>query len=147
MRRIESDITQVSADAIVNAANTELRHGGGVARAIARAAGEALERESRDVGYVPLGGFAPTGSGNLRARYVIHVPTIDYRSGGTPITYDDLEAAWRKALAWCRAQGLRSVATPLLGAGVAGLDRARVEEMLSRVADEFPELDVVLVVR
>lgn len=147
MRKIEDDITRVPADVVVNAANTELAHGGGVARAIARAAGETLERQSREAGLVPLGEFSVTTAGNLDAEKVLHIPTIDYRAGGEKIGYEDLEAAWRKALAWCREEGYATVATPLLGAGVVGLDGARVEEILERVAEEFPELEVTLVVR
>jgi O-acetyl-ADP-ribose deacetylase (regulator of RNase III) len=146
VRRIEGDITRIRVDVVVNAANTELAHDGGVARAIARAAGEALERESREAGFVPLGGFAATTAGELDAERVVHIPTIDYTAGAR-ISYEDLEAAWRDALAWCRAQGLRSIATPLLGARVVGLDPDRVEEILGRVADEFSDLDVTLVVR
>lgn len=147
MRKIEGDITKVRADVVVNAANTELEHGGGVARAIARAAGEALVRESREAGFVPLGSFAATTAGDLDAEVVLHVPTIDYAAGGERIGYDQLEGVWRDSLAWCRDQGHVSVVTPLLGAGVVGLDPGRVEAILGRVADEFPELDVTLVVR
>jgi O-acetyl-ADP-ribose deacetylase (regulator of RNase III) len=147
MRKIEGDITKIHADVVVNAANTELAHGGGVARAIAQAAGEALERESREADFVPLGGFLATTAGDLDAKVVLHIPTIDYTAGGARISYEALEKAWRGALEWCLAEGHRSVATPLLGTGVVGLDSGRVEEILDRVAAEFPELDVVLVVR
>jgi O-acetyl-ADP-ribose deacetylase (regulator of RNase III) len=116
LRRVEGDITKIRADVVVNAANTELVHGGGVARAIARAGGEALERESREAGFVPLGGFAATTAGELDAERVVHIPTIDYTAGGARISYEDLEAAWRGALAWCHGEGRRSIATPLLGA-------------------------------
>jgi O-acetyl-ADP-ribose deacetylase (regulator of RNase III) len=147
MRKIEGDITKVRADVVVNAANTELEHGGGVARAIARAAGETLVRESRAAGFVPLGSFAATTAGDLDAKVVLHIPTIDYTSGGERISYEALESAWRGALGWCRDQGHRTVATPLLGAGVVGLVPVRVEEILGRVSDQFPEIEVTLVVR
>ena len=147
MKRIQGDITRIRSDVVVNAANTELAHGGGVARAIAGAAGAALERESREAEFVPLGGFVATTAGDLDAERVLHIPTIDYRAGGATISYEALEKAWRDALAWCLAEGHRSVATPLLGTGVVGLDSGRVEEILDRVAAEFPDLDVVLVVR
>jgi O-acetyl-ADP-ribose deacetylase (regulator of RNase III) len=147
MRKIPGDITRVRADVVVNAANTELEHGGGVARAIARAAGEDLERESRAAGFVPLGSFAATTAGDLDAEVVLHIPTIDYTARGGRIGYDQLEATWRQALAWCRNHGHTSIATPLLGAGVVGLEPDRVEEILGRVSGEFPELEVTLVVR
>src|SRR5688572_32332309 len=98
MRKIEGDITKVRVDVVVNAANTELEHGGGVARAIARAAGETLVRESHAAGFVPLGSFAATTAGDLDAKVVLHIPTIDYTSGGERISYEALESAWRDAL-------------------------------------------------
>ena len=54
LKEIKGDITKIKADVIVNAANTELKHGGGVALAIARAAGGELIRESEEIGYVPI---------------------------------------------------------------------------------------------
>jgi O-acetyl-ADP-ribose deacetylase (regulator of RNase III) len=96
---------------------------------------------------VRLGSFAATTAGDLDARVVLHIPTIDYTSGGERISYEALESVWRDALGWCRDQGHRTIATPLLGAGVVGLDPVRVEETLGRVSDEFPEIEVTLVVR
>src|SRR4029453_99863 len=73
---IEGDITEQDVDAIVNAANEMLAHGGGVAGAIARKGGPEVMSESRrwvdEHGRVPTGGAAITGGGNLKARYVIH---------------------------------------------------------------------------
>lgn len=143
----EGTIVSLEADIIVNAANTELIHSGGVARAIAQAAGDALERESRAIRFVPLGKFALTSAGNLRAKEVLHIPTIDYRAGGTRISYDILEKVWREALSYAKGKGYRSVATPLLGTGVVGLSSERVREILARVAEEFPELKIIIVSR
>ena len=146
LREIFGDITEVEADIIVNPANTELKHGGGVARAILQKAGEELEKESRKIGFVPLGEFALTTAGKLKAKAVLHLPTIDYREG-RKITYGELEKVWRKALEHCQKQGFKSIATPLLGTGVVGLNRQKVKSILKKVASDFPALEVIIVER
>lgn len=144
VEKIKGDITKVEADVIVNAANTGLMHGGGVARAIADAAGEVLNEESRKIGFVPLGEFTLTSAGKLKATKVLHIPTVDYRVRKA-ITYDELRLAWRKALDFCDKRGWHKIATPLLGAGVAGLDAARIEKILMDEAMNFPNLNVKIV--
>lgn len=144
VEKIKGDITKIEADVIVNAANTGLMHGGGVAKAIAEAAGEELEGESRKIGFVPLGEFTVTTAGKLKAKKVIHIPTVDYRARKT-ITYEELRAAWRKALAFCDKIGLFKIASPLLGAGVAGLDAVKIEKILIDEAMNFPNLTVKIV--
>lgn len=81
LRIHQGNITDLEVDAIVNAANTELRHGGGVAAAIVRVGGRVIQEESDRIGWCDLGKAVATGAGALKARHVIHVPTIDYRSG------------------------------------------------------------------
>jgi O-acetyl-ADP-ribose deacetylase (regulator of RNase III) len=131
-------VLEATADAIVNAANSELIHGGGVAAAIARAAGPELEAESRRVAPCPIGEAVATTAGRLLARgirWVIHVPTIDYRSGRRAEPAD-LAAGVRAALSLARSLGCQSVAFPLLGAGIAGLDpTAAVRAMAAGLAD------------
>ena len=73
---VQNDLTAEQVDAIVNAANERLAHGGGVAGAISRRGGPTIQRESaewiREHGPVPTGSAAITGAGELPARYVIH---------------------------------------------------------------------------
>jgi len=145
VEKIKGDITKIEADVIVNAANTGLMHGGGVARAIAEAAGKILTEESRKIGFVPFGEFTITSAGNLKAQKVIHIPTVDYRVRKV-ITYDQLRMAWRKALDFCDKMGWHKIASPLLGAGAARLDAVRIEKMLMDEAMNFPNLDVKIVV-
>jgi O-acetyl-ADP-ribose deacetylase (regulator of RNase III) len=121
LRVFRGSVLDAPADAIVNAANTELRHGGGVAAAIARAAGPELERESRQVAPCPLGGAVVTGAGRLPFRCVLHVPTIDYRSGGRRATAREIADGVTAALRLAAERGCRRVAFPILGAGVAGI--------------------------
>mgnify|MGYP001174237101 CR=1 FL=1 len=66
----KGDLTREPVDAIVNAANEHLQHGGGVAGAISRAGGPAIQRESDAVGYTPTGTAAVTGAGALPAKFV-----------------------------------------------------------------------------
>lgn len=140
----KGDITKIVADVIINAANTELNHSGGVARAIALAAGAALEQESRDQEFVPLGGFIATTAGNLKADVVIHIPTIDYQADGKIITYEQLRSVWRDVLEYCEQEGFQTIATPLLGTGVCGLDKKRIETILSSEADKS-SLKIIIV--
>jgi len=109
---VEGDITELDTDAIVNAANEHLAHGGGVAGVIARKGGPTIQRESdawvRRHGPVPTGSAAITSGGDLKARYVIHAvgPVYD----GTPRSAELLASAVRAALRMADERGLRSVA-------------------------------------
>ena len=73
---LQGDLTEMDVDAIVNAANNDLQLGGGVAGAIRRKGGEAIQRECDDIGSIPIGGAAITAGGKLRARFVIHAASM-----------------------------------------------------------------------
>src|SRR5688572_13192984 len=103
----QTDITKLQVDAIANAANSQLRHGGGVAAAIARAAGPALERESRERAPVPLGEAAETTAGDMPARWVIHAATMEQPGGRT--SADVVERATRSVLVRAEELGARSL--------------------------------------
>lgn len=120
------------ADAIVNAANTDLMHSGGVAAAIAHAAGLRLTAESRRIGHCPLGSAVATTAGDLPARVVVHVPTIQYGAAARPATAAELRQSLQRALSLAVAHACRSVALPMLGGGVVGLSP---EESCRRIAD------------
>src|SRR5512137_2149408 len=72
IRLVSGDLTERDVDAIVNAANSRLQHGGGVAGAIVRKGGWVIQQESDAIGFVPVGSAAMTSAGKLRARQVIH---------------------------------------------------------------------------
>ena len=123
----EGDITAASVDAIVNAANTELVLGSGVAGAIRARGGPAIQAECDAHGPVPLGGAALTSGGSLPARFVIHAAAM--KPGG-PVTEDSLRAATRASLELARSRGLRSIAFPAVGTGVGGFSMQRCAEVM-----------------
>ena len=145
IRKMHGDITEIEADVIVNAANTQLFHGGGVAKRIAQVGGKTVEKESEQVGFCLLGDFAVTSAGNLKAKAIAHIPTIDYVHGNQRISYEDLERAWKKVLEWVAEKGYKSIATPLLGTGVVGLDNDFVDELLCRIGKKFSDLEIIIV--
>ncbi|MGQ9922190.1 MAG: O-acetyl-ADP-ribose deacetylase, partial [Desulfobacca sp.] len=143
---IEGDITQQDTEAIVNAANNELRVGGGVDGAINRAGGPAIQAEARQIGYCPTGGAVITTGGNLKAKYVIHTVGPIYR-GGTSGEPDLLASCYRESLKLASARGIQSLAFPSISTGVYGYplaDAARIA--LRTVYDyltEHPEIKLV----
>jgi O-acetyl-ADP-ribose deacetylase (regulator of RNase III) len=119
----QADVTELEVDAVANAANTELRHGGGVAAAIARAAGPELDRESRERAPIGLGEAVATTAGAMPARWVIHAATMEL---GGPTSAEIVERATEATLARAEELGCRSLALVAFGTGVGGfpLDEA-----------------------
>ena len=117
---IKGDITEVEADAIVNAANSYLQHGGGVAGAIVKKGGYVIQKESDEYvkryGPVPVGEVAVTSAGKLKAKYIIHA--VGPRYG---IESDDkLESAIRKSLEKAEELNLSSIALPAISTVIYG---------------------------
>lgn len=109
------DLTEEEADALVNAANNELWMGGGVAGALKRKGGQAIESEAVARGPIGVGEAVATGGGTLRARYVIHaaVMAMDFRTDA-----DIIARATQSTLARADELGLKSIAFPAFGTGV-----------------------------
>jgi O-acetyl-ADP-ribose deacetylase len=121
-----ADVTKLEVDAIANAANTELKHGGGVAAAISRAGGPAVQDESDQKAPIGLGEAVETTAGDMPARYVIHAATMEL---GGPTSADIIERATRSTLAKVEELGCRSLALVAFGTGVGGFpleDAARL---------------------
>ena len=120
---IAADVTKLEVDAIANAANTQLAHGGGVAGAISRAGGPAVQRESSEKAPIALGEAVETTAGDMPARWVIHAATMEL---GDPTSSDIIERATRSTLAKAEELGARSLALVAFGTGVGGfpLDEA-----------------------
>lgn len=123
----ESDITELEVDAIVNAANEELKLGSGVAGAIREKGGPTIQAECDAIGPISVGDAALTGAGDLPARFVIHAAGM---SPGGAADETSIRAALRRSLALAAEQGCRSVAVPALGAGVGGFPPQRCAEVL-----------------
>ena len=116
---IQGDIAAQSADALVNAANTSLRMGSGVAGALKRAAGSGIDDEAVAKGPVALGGVATTDAYQLDADYVVHAAAMP---AGGQATAESIRDATRNALAEADALDCDSVVLPALGCGIAGFD-------------------------
>jgi O-acetyl-ADP-ribose deacetylase len=120
---LQTDVTRLEVDAIANAANTQLAHGGGVAAAISRAGGPAVQRESDERAPIGLGEAVETTAGDMPARWVIHAATMEL---GGPTSADVIERATRATLDRAEGLGAKSLGLVAFGTGVGGfpLDEA-----------------------
>jgi O-acetyl-ADP-ribose deacetylase (regulator of RNase III) len=145
----ETDITTLAVDAIANAANTSLLHGGGVAGAIARAGGPEVQRESEARAPIGLGEAVETTAGDMPSRWVIHAATMEL---GGPTSADVIRRATASTLRKADELGARSLALVAFGTGVGGFpldEAARIEvEEVRRHLDAGSGLErVVFAVR
>ncbi|MBW1953144.1 MAG: O-acetyl-ADP-ribose deacetylase [Deltaproteobacteria bacterium] len=116
---VEGDITKQDTDAIVNAANTSLRVGGGVDGAIHRAGGPKILEECLQIGGCPTGEAVITTGGNLKARYVIHTVGPVYRDG-LHREPELLASCYQNSLKLASDKGLKSLAFPSISTGAYG---------------------------
>ena len=127
IRILQGDLTHQVVDAIVNAANTDLQLGGGVAGAILRRGGMVIQDECDKIGPIPLGEAAATTAGALKARYVIHAASM---SLGGPTEEKPLRLATRNSLLRAKERRLRTIAMPAIGTGIAGFPMRRCAEVM-----------------
>jgi O-acetyl-ADP-ribose deacetylase len=126
---MQGDLTEMTTDAIVNAANNDLQHGGGVAGAIRRKGGDAIQRESNAIGSIPVGGAAITSGGRLKARYVIHAASMQL---GGRTTAHALRSSTAHSLRIATERGLKTIAFPAVGTGIAGFPMEECAEIMLR---------------
>jgi O-acetyl-ADP-ribose deacetylase (regulator of RNase III) len=124
---LKGDLTEQDVDAIVNAANNDLQLGGGVAGAIRRKGGPAIQEECNRVGPIAVGEAAITGGGNLKARHVIHAASMQL---GGRTTEEALRSSTRASRARAKEAGLAGVAFPAVGTGIAGFPIRRCAEVM-----------------
>ncbi len=136
---MEGDITKLEVDAIVNAANQGLSHGGGVAGVISRRGGPAIQEESdawvRQHGLVVTGSAIITSGGTLPARHVIHAvgPIYD----GAPRSAEQLASAVRAALQVADQHSLKSIALPAISTGIFGYPMGEAAQVMLQTTLDY----------
>jgi O-acetyl-ADP-ribose deacetylase len=130
---LDADITALDVDAIANAANTQMMHGGGVAGAIRRAGGSAVESESRAAAPIGLGEAVSTSGGEMPCKWVIHAATMEL---GGPTSAEIIERATRSTLARAEELGCRSLALVAFGTGVGGFPLEEAARVMVGAARE-----------
>ena len=127
LRLVSADLTERDVDAIVNAANSRLQHGGGVAGAIVRKGGQVIQEESDAIGFVPVGSAAMTSAGKLKARQVIHAVGPRMGEGDED---NKLKRAIISVLRLASEKGLHSISVPAISAGIFGFPKDRCAKII-----------------
>jgi O-acetyl-ADP-ribose deacetylase (regulator of RNase III) len=144
----KGDITKLDVDAIVNAANSRLIMGGGVAGAILRAGGREIQEEASKYAPVPVGKAVATKAGKLKAKYVIHAPTMERPA--MRIGKENVQLATRGALECAEKLKIGSVAFPGMGTGVGGLRLTEAAQVMvqevKRCIDKGTSLKQIILV-
>jgi O-acetyl-ADP-ribose deacetylase (regulator of RNase III) len=134
LRLVYGDITERNVDVIVNAANSYLKHGGGVAAAIVRKGGKIIQKESDKIGFVPVGSSVITIAGRLPCKAIIH--TVGPRMGeGNEDT--KLRAAVRNSLELASDRKFKSISMPAISSGIFGFPKDRCAQILVEEAKNF----------
>lgn len=135
----QGDITTYRGDAIVNAANNHLQLGSGVAGAIRRAGGPSIQEECDAHGPIRVGEAAITGAGALDVDHVIHAAAM----GDEPVSARSIREATAASLALAAAHGIRRLAFPVLGSGIAGFDLAEAARLMRSTVQDSPHADAL----
>lgn len=127
LRLVQGDITERDVDAIVNAANSHLKHGGGVAGAIVRKGGQVIQEESDKIGFTPVGTAVITSAGKLPAKFVIHAVGPRMGEGDED---NKLKNAVLSSLLLASGKRLKSISMPAISSGIFGFPKARCAAIL-----------------
>ncbi len=133
---IKGDITEETTDAIVNPANSYLKHGGGVAGAIVRKGGYEIQEESNKIGYVSVGEVAVTSAGKLKAKYIIHAVGPRWGEGDED---RKLESAVFNSLKKADELKLNSISLPAISTGIFGFPKERGAFIILSTIKKFIE--------
>ncbi|HIQ29681.1 MAG TPA: macro domain-containing protein [Candidatus Caldiarchaeum subterraneum] len=131
---VKGDITDLDVDAIVNAANSSLKMGGGVAGAILRKGGRSIQDECDAIGYCPVGGAVITGAGKLKARHVIHAVGPRMGEGDED---NKLRNATINSIKLADQHKLQSIALPAISTGIFGFPKDRCAKIMLAAAVEY----------
>ncbi len=143
IKLLKGDLTDFEGDAVVNAANTDLILGGGVAGAIRRKGGPTIQEECNKIGKIKLGEAVVTKGGNLKARYVIHAAAMGFDE---PCTEESLRMSVHNSLLRSYEMKLKSIAIPAIGMGIASFplkegSKIMLETILNFVSkNDYPEI-------
>jgi O-acetyl-ADP-ribose deacetylase len=139
LRLVKGDITERDVDVIVNAANSYLKHGGGVAAAIVRKGGAIIQEESDKIvagGFVPVGSAVITTAGKLPCKAVIH--TVGPRMGEGDEDNKLLRAV-QSTLALAAEKGFKSISMPAISSGIFGFPKDKCAKILVEESERFLE--------
>ena len=128
------DITEMQTDAIVNAANSYLQHGGGVAGAIVRKGGMVIQEESNKIGHTPVGTAVITSAGKLKAKYVIHAVGPRMGEGNED---EKLKSATLSSLQRATEKKMKSIAFPAISTGIFGYPIDRCAAIMLETTRSF----------
>jgi O-acetyl-ADP-ribose deacetylase (regulator of RNase III) len=134
LRLVQGDITERDVDAIVNAANSALQHGGGVAGAIVRKGGRIIQDESDRIGFIPVGKAAITTAGRLPSKFVIHAVGPRMGEGDED---NKLKSAVLSCLELASQKNLDSISLPAISSGIFGFPKDRCATILLHTAMDF----------
>lgn len=134
LRIMVGDITERDTDAIVNAANNYLKHGGGVALAIVKKGGAIIQQESDRIGFVPTGSAAITTAGALKAKYVIHAVGPKWGEGDEK---NKLRTAVLSSLKIASEYRLKTISFPAISSGIYGVPKEIVARVLINTAVDY----------
>ncbi|NOY39510.1 MAG: macro domain-containing protein [Nitrospirae bacterium] len=136
LRLVKGDITERDVDVIVNAANSHLKHGGGVAGAIVKKGGEIIQKESDRIGFVPVGSAAITTAGKLPCKAVIHAVGPRMGEGDED---NKLKNALLSSLELASEHGYKSISIPAISSGIFGFPKKRCAKILVNESKRFLE--------
>jgi O-acetyl-ADP-ribose deacetylase len=134
IRLVRGDITERNVDVIVNAANSYLRHGGGLAAAIVRKGGKIIQQESDKIGVIPVGNAVITGSGTLPCKAVIHAVGPKFGEGKED---QKLRSAMKNTLILAQANGFKSISIPAISSGIFGFPKDKCAKILVNESIRF----------
>lgn len=141
VKLVDADLTEMEVDAIVNAANAALQLGGGVAGAIRRKGGPAIQQECDKIGGTPVGTAVITTGGNLKARHVIHAVGPMMGEGDED---QKLRGATLSSLRVADENHLKSIAFPAVSTGIFGFPLERCAEIMLNTTIDYLEGETVL---